>query len=162
MAIIGVMGWSVVNSVVGGQILSSVSDDKIPLWAGIVIIAAISLIVAIAGIKQLIRVEAFLSIPVNCAFLLLYIVASQKFDYLTWKDAVVATEGSEYSAAATVKGNWLSFSHYVIPLLQLGVLLLLIIIFYSQKILQIGKSLPLLFRDLYTNNFCWGSWYFNW
>ena len=53
------MGWSVVNSVVGGQILSSVSDDKIPLWAGIVIIAAISLIVAIAGIKQLIRVEAF-------------------------------------------------------------------------------------------------------
>ena len=68
-----------------------------------------------------------------------------KFDYLTWKDAVVATEGSEYSAAATVKGNWLSFSHYVIPLLQLGVLLLLIIIFYSQKILQIGKSLPLLF-----------------
>lgn len=109
VAIIGVMGWSVVNSVVGGQILSSVSDDKIPLWAGIVIIAAISLIVAIAGIKQLIRVEAFLSIPVNCAFLLLYIVASQKFDYLTWKDAVVATEGSEYSAAATVKGNWLSF-----------------------------------------------------
>ena len=68
VAIIGVMGWSVVNSVVGGQILSSVSDDKIPLWAGIVIIAAISLIVAIAGIKQLIRVEAFLSIPVNCAF----------------------------------------------------------------------------------------------
>ena len=67
VAIIGVMGWSVVNSVVGGQILSSVSDDKIPLWAGIVI-AAISLIVAIAGIKQLIRVEAFLSIPVNCAF----------------------------------------------------------------------------------------------
>ena len=34
VAIIGVMGWSVVNSVVGGQILSSVSDDKIHFGPG--------------------------------------------------------------------------------------------------------------------------------
>lgn len=68
VGIIGVMGWSIVNCVVGGQILTSVSDNKIPLWAGIVIIAGISLIVAIGGIKQLLRVETLLSLPVNGAF----------------------------------------------------------------------------------------------
>ncbi|CAI5757375.1 unnamed protein product [Candida verbasci] len=102
VSIIGVMGWSVVNSVVGGQILSSVSDGKIPIWAGIVIIAAISLGVSIFGIKQLIRVEAFLSLPVNFAFLLLYIVASKQFKYLEFADP----SGVD---SATIKGNWLSF-----------------------------------------------------
>ena len=99
--IIGVTGWSVVNCVVGGQILASISDDKVPLWAGIVIIAGVTISVAIGGIKQLMRVEALLSVPVNLAFLLLYIVASQKFQYLTLEDAIVDS--------ATIKGNWLSF-----------------------------------------------------
>lgn len=31
VSIIGVMGWSVVNCVVGGQILASMSDEKVPL-----------------------------------------------------------------------------------------------------------------------------------
>ncbi|CCG23044.1 hypothetical protein CORT_0D01960 [Candida orthopsilosis Co 90-125] len=101
VCIIGVLGWSVVNCVVGGQILASLSGDRVPLWAGIVIIAGVTLIVAIGGIKQLLRVETFLSVPVNLSFLLLYIVASQKFQYLTLGDAI--------SDSATIKGNWLSF-----------------------------------------------------
>jgi Purine-cytosine permease and related proteins len=101
VSIIGVMGWSVVNSVVGGQILASMSEGKISLSVGIVIIAVISLAVSICGIKQLMRVEAFLSIPVNLAFLLLYVVALQKFEYLTLHDPI--------SDFATIRGNWLSF-----------------------------------------------------
>ncbi|KAI5970846.1 TPN1 [Candida margitis] len=101
VCIIGVLGWSVVNCVVGGQILASLSNDKVPLWAGIVIIAGVTLLVAVGGIKQLLRVETFLSIPVNLSFLLLYIVASQKFQYLTLDDAI--------SDPATIKGNWLSY-----------------------------------------------------
>ncbi|KAI5954489.1 TPN1 [Candida jiufengensis] len=101
VSIIGVMGWSVVNCLVGGQILASMSNNKIPLWAGIVLIAGISLTVAIGGIKHLMRIEALLSLPVNFAFLLLYVVASQKFEYLTLGDAI--------TDPATIKGNWLSF-----------------------------------------------------
>ncbi|KAK6455596.1 uncharacterized protein RJT20DRAFT_128889 [Scheffersomyces xylosifermentans] len=101
VSIIGVMGWSVVNCVVGGQILASMSDGKIPLFAGIVIIAVISLAVAIGGIKQLLKVETLLSLPVNFAFLLLYVVASKKFSYLTLEDPI--------SDPATLRGNWLSF-----------------------------------------------------
>lgn len=104
VSIIGVMGWSVVNCVVGGQILASVSDGKVPLVVGIVIIAVVSLLVAIGGIRQLIRVEAFLSLPVNLAFLLLYVAASSKFGYLS------NDNGPEIAHdPATIKGNWLSF-----------------------------------------------------
>lgn len=104
VSIIGVMGWSVVNSVVGGQILQSISDGKIPLVVGIIIVAIISLSVAIGGIKHLLRVETFLSIPVNLSFLLLYVVASQKFNLLSNLD------GEEIRGMSdTIKGNWLSF-----------------------------------------------------
>lgn len=104
ISIIGVVGWSVVNSVVGGQILVSISNGSIPLVVGIIIVAIISLVVAIGGIKQLLRVEAFLSIPVNFAFMMLYIVASKKFSHLTNIDSITIVPD-----AATAKGNWLSF-----------------------------------------------------
>jgi NCS1 nucleoside transporter family len=101
ISICGVMGWSVVNSVVGGEILVSMSNEKIPLVVGIIIIAVISLLVSIGGIKQLMKVEAFLSIPVNFAFLMLYVVSSKKFSYLSVEDGP--------ADPATIRGNWLSF-----------------------------------------------------
>ncbi|RLV83905.1 Vitamin B6 transporter [Meyerozyma sp. JA9] len=104
VSIIGVMGWSVVNCVVGGQILASVSNGKVPLVVGIIIIAVVSLVVAIAGIRQLLRVEALLSIPVNLAFLLLYVAASQKFGYLSNANSPEIAHDP-----ATIRGNWLSF-----------------------------------------------------
>lgn len=102
VSILGVVGWSIVNSVVGGQILASISDDAIPLYGGIIIIAGISFCVATCGIKHLLRVETILAIPVNLAFLLLYVAASSKYKYLS--NANLAELDS-----ATVKGNWLSF-----------------------------------------------------
>ncbi|PSK41480.1 hypothetical protein C7M61_001163 [Candidozyma pseudohaemuli] len=102
VSIIGVMGWSVVNCVVGGQILSSMSDGKVPLIAAIVIIACVSLLVSIGGIHYLLRVEALLSLPVNFAFLMLYVVSSQKYEYLLNADA-------PHVDPATVKGNMFSF-----------------------------------------------------
>ncbi|ODV80412.1 uncharacterized protein CANTADRAFT_49299 [Suhomyces tanzawaensis NRRL Y-17324] len=101
VSIVGVMGWSVVNSVVGGEILASMSNGKVSLPVGIVIIAVLSLLVAIFGIRQLLRVETYLSLPVNIAFLLLYVVSSQKFDHLTWEDAI--------TDPASRRGNWLTF-----------------------------------------------------
>lgn len=102
VSIIGVMGWSVVNCVVGGQILSAMSNGSIPLIVAIIIIAVVSLVISIGGIKHLLRVEAFLSLPVNFAFLMLYVVASQKFGYLSMADSPVED-------AATIRGNAYSF-----------------------------------------------------
>lgn len=102
VSMMGVMGWSVVNCIVGGQILSAMSNGAIPLVAAIVIIAVVSLLVSIGGIKHLLRAEALLSLPVNFAFLMLYVVASKKFSYLSFAD-------SPHEDAATVTGNSYSF-----------------------------------------------------
>ncbi|CUS22975.1 LAQU0S07e04456g1_1 [Lachancea quebecensis] len=101
-SIIGVMGWSIVNCVVGGQMLAAVSDSKIPLWVGIIIVTAISFFVAIFGIKQVLRVETFLSVPVLTCFTLLYIAASDKYHLLD------SFQNGDVDRL-TIKGNWLSF-----------------------------------------------------
>lgn len=101
-AIVGVMGWSVVNCVVGGEMLASISEDKIPLWVGIIIVTACSFLVATFGIKQVLRVETYFSIPVLTCFLLLYISASDKYHLIKNFD------NSEVDRL-TIKGNWLSF-----------------------------------------------------
>lgn len=104
VSIIGVMGWSVVNSVVGGQILVNVSKGQIPLVVGIVIVGLVSLSVAICGIRQLLKVEMFLSIPVNLAFMLLYVAGSKHFKYLSHADKPDMT-----AIPKAIKGSWLSF-----------------------------------------------------
>ncbi|GEQ71827.1 hypothetical protein JCM33374_g5513 [Metschnikowia sp. JCM 33374] len=101
-SIMGVMGWSVVNCIVGGQILNHVSEGKVPLVVSIVIIGVSSLFISIAGIRFLLRVEALLSIPVMGAFLTLYIVSANKYQYLSWADS----PDEDY---ATLKGNTFSF-----------------------------------------------------
>ncbi|QHS73159.1 Tpn1p [Saccharomyces paradoxus] len=102
-SIIGVMGWSVVNSVVGGEMLAAISDDKVPLWVGIVIVTVCSFLVAIFGIKQVIKVETYLSVPVLTAFLLLYISSSDKYSFVN----TYVSKGNLDSS--TRKGNWMSF-----------------------------------------------------
>lgn len=102
VAVVGVMGWSIVNCVIGGQILLAISNGAIPLVASIVIIAVVSLVISIGGIKHLLRVEAGLSLPVSLAFLLLYVVSSQKYEHLT-NNPMAGLD------SATVKGNMFSY-----------------------------------------------------
>ncbi|CCE64248.1 hypothetical protein TPHA_0H00380 [Tetrapisispora phaffii CBS 4417] len=101
-AITGVMGWSVVNAVVGGEMLASISDDKVQLWVGIVIVSVLSFVVATFGIKQVLKVETYFAIPVLTCFLLLYISSSDKYYMLnTFKNDDVDP--------LTIKGNYMSF-----------------------------------------------------
>ncbi|OBA23879.1 hypothetical protein METBIDRAFT_35864 [Metschnikowia bicuspidata var. bicuspidata NRRL YB-4993] len=102
IGIVGGIGWSVVNCIVGGQVLSSVSDGRVPLVASIVIIAVLTLCITIGGIRLLLRAETFLSIPIVAASLMLYIVSASKYQYLTWED-------SPDVDAATIRGNTASF-----------------------------------------------------
>ena len=101
-AIIGVLGWSVVNSVVGGEMLAAISNDKVPVWVGILIVTLCSFFVAVFGIKQVLRVETYLAVPVLTTFMLLYISSSSKYDLIN------AIDNSALDRQ-TLKGNWLSF-----------------------------------------------------
>ncbi|QLQ79615.1 hypothetical protein HG537_0C02620 [Torulaspora globosa] len=101
-SIVGVMGWSVVNCVVGGEMLASISNNKVPLWVGIIIVTACSFLVATFGIKQVLRVETYFSIPVLTCFLLLYISSSDKYH-------LIKNFNNSNVDPLTIKGNWLSF-----------------------------------------------------
>ncbi|ODQ78055.1 hypothetical protein BABINDRAFT_168633 [Babjeviella inositovora NRRL Y-12698] len=115
-AIIGVIGWSVVNSVVGGQILNSVSDGKVSLVVGIIIICVISLVVAVFGIKQVLKVEMLLSLPVFLGFMLLYICAAWKYGSFVTVDSTPdheTTIGNSFSFASvaySTTATWGSIS----------------------------------------------------
>ncbi|GEQ66581.1 hypothetical protein JCM33374_g244 [Metschnikowia sp. JCM 33374] len=100
--IVGGIGWCVVNCIVGGQILSTVSDDHVPLVVSIIIVALCSLAIAIVGIRFLLKAESFLSIPILGSCLMLYIVSASKYKYLSWEDSPSVDH-------ATIFGNSFSF-----------------------------------------------------
>ncbi|CAH2350168.1 vitamin B6 transporter Tpn1p [[Candida] railenensis] len=106
VCIVGGVGWSVVNCVLGGQVLSAISSGKLPLEVGIVIIAVISLVVAVFGIKVLLRFQTILAIPIAVAAILFYVVVCKKSDYFAKTDAQIA---EQRLSSATSRGNWLSF-----------------------------------------------------
>jgi NCS1 nucleoside transporter family len=98
---LGGTGWSIVNCVLGGQILAAVSDNKVPLWVGILIVAVVTLVVALFGIKIVLAFEKYLALPVFIAFLLMYISASDKYYLLNTYESNLDP--------STHKGSWLSF-----------------------------------------------------
>jgi purine-cytosine permease-like protein len=57
--VIACMGWSMVNSIVGGQVIAELSDGKCPLVVGVILIALVSLIVALLGYKFVHHFERF-------------------------------------------------------------------------------------------------------
>lgn len=105
-AILGVLGWSIVNAVVGGEMLAAISNDKVPISVGIIIVTICSFFVAVFGIKQVLKVETIFSVPVIITFMLLYIASSDKNKYLNDFNNRI---GENKLDSLTLKGNWLSF-----------------------------------------------------
>lgn len=105
ICIVGGIGWSVVNCVLGGQLLSALGHS-VPLSAGIIIISVVSLVVAVFGIKVLLKFQTVTAIPVTIAALLFYIVVFKKVDYVHVANQMIH---QDHYSLETVRGNWLSF-----------------------------------------------------
>lgn len=97
--VLTLLGWSVVNCVFGGQILASLSTNKVPIELGIVIITVVSFAIAIFGIKYVQFFESFAALPVIITFMLLYVCAGKHFDLDT------PSRGSQID----INANWVSF-----------------------------------------------------
>lgn len=97
--VLTLLGWSVVNCVFGGQILASLSDSKVPLEVGIVIITVVSFCIAVFGIRYVQFFESFAAIPVLLTFMLLYVASGDKF----------YTETVSVGNDATIRANWISY-----------------------------------------------------
>lgn len=97
--VVTLLGWAVVSCVFGGQILSAVSDNKMPLEGGIVINAGLAFIIATIGLKFIQYAESWSAIPMMITFTLLYGVSGKHFDI------TLASKGD----SPTIIANWLSF-----------------------------------------------------
>lgn len=75
ITVVGFLGWSVTNNVLGGEIISYMANGKVSLSLGIVIVAIISLIVALFGIYYLLKFETYVGLAVILAVFLMYIIA---------------------------------------------------------------------------------------
>ncbi|GEQ71452.1 hypothetical protein JCM33374_g5136 [Metschnikowia sp. JCM 33374] len=97
--VIGVIGWGSVSFIFGGQILSSISNGHVPLVVSIVIMALLSLAIAIGGIRFLFRIESFLSIPIFGSSLMVFIVSASKYKYMSWEDSTSVDHSTLYGNA---------------------------------------------------------------
>ncbi|CCE72444.1 Piso0_000012 [Millerozyma farinosa CBS 7064] len=104
LVIVSGVGWSVINCVLGGQLLASMSS--VPLVTGIIIISLISFFVAVFGIRILLIFQNLLAIPMVITIILFYILVCKKIDYVEKTD--LALSANDVSSS-TNRGNWLSF-----------------------------------------------------
>ena len=91
-------GFAVVNVVVVGQILSAVSDYRMSLAVGCVIIALVSYVLSVFGFRLIHTFEKYAWIPGFIVFLVLYAQIGPKLD--------TSTPGLDSGLSAA--GSWLS------------------------------------------------------
>src|SRR5947208_5596530 len=73
------IGWSVVNVIIGGQLIAALSGGAVPSWAGILILAVLTTLVSIYGYRYVHRYERYAWIPMAVIFAIMLIVAAPHF-----------------------------------------------------------------------------------
>src|SRR5437868_6546231 len=73
------IGWSVVNVIIGGQLVAALSGGRVPSWAGILILAVLTTLVSIYGYRYVHRYERYAWIPMAVIFAIMLIVAAPHF-----------------------------------------------------------------------------------
>ncbi|KAH8553659.1 NCS1 family nucleobase:cation symporter-1 [Umbelopsis sp. PMI_123] len=97
------VGWSVINSILAAQLLTSVSNGKLPVWAAILILSFITVIIAIFGYRIVHHYERFSWLPM---WIIFFIILGEAAHHMTYTP-ITAT-------GATEAGNWLSFAASVV------------------------------------------------
>src|SRR3989454_7027172 len=74
------IGWSVVNVIIGGQLIAALSNGRVPGWAGILILAILTTFVSIFGYRYVHRYERWAWIPMAVMFAIMFFVAAPHFN----------------------------------------------------------------------------------
>ncbi len=69
------IGWSTVNVIIGGQLITALTKELVPSWTGILVIAIITTLVSIYGYRYVHRYERWAWIPMAIIFAILIVVA---------------------------------------------------------------------------------------
>ncbi|KAF2006391.1 purine-cytosine permease [Amniculicola lignicola CBS 123094] len=111
--ILACIGWSAVNTIVGGELIHAVNND-VPGWAGIIIIAVITLMVCFFGYKIVHVYEFWSWIPTFIIFLITLGCFAHSGDFVNIPMGVGTSElGSVLSFASVIYGfatGWTSYA----------------------------------------------------
>src|SRR6266700_3669493 len=86
------IGWSVVNVIIGGQLIAALSGGKVPSWAGILILAILTTLVSIYGYRYVHRYERYAWIPMAVIFAIMLVVAAPHFHIAASSNTTTAAE----------------------------------------------------------------------
>ncbi|KAH0834778.1 cytosine-purine permease [Lanmaoa asiatica] len=106
--LMGLCGFNILNCILGGQALASVSNNNMSWTVGIVIIAVLSMIISFMGYKVLNWYERLSWPPVLLAFLVALGVGGKNLYNV--QPAAPATASAVLSFAATIAGFVITFS----------------------------------------------------
>ncbi|TFK50367.1 hypothetical protein OE88DRAFT_1631216 [Heliocybe sulcata] len=110
---IGTVGWSTINTIVGGQTLHAVSDShQIPVAAAIVVIAVLSLLPPFAGYKFVHSFERYSWIPPAIIFFIMLGTCLTYVPQGPWGGNGALEAGSVLSFGAAVVGYGLGWGSY--------------------------------------------------
>ena len=105
------IGWSVVNVIVGGQLIFALSGGIVPSWAGIICIAGVSTLVSLYGYVYVHRYERYAWIPMTVIFLFIFVAAAPNF-HITSSANGIAEVASFMSFGGAVYGFSTGWSSY--------------------------------------------------
>src|SRR5437762_3465981 len=86
------IGWSVVNVIIGGQLVAALSGGKVPSWAGILILAVLTTLVSIYGYRYVHSYERYAWIPMAVIFAIMVIIAAPHFSIVASSNTSTAAE----------------------------------------------------------------------
>ena len=106
------IGWSTVNVIIGGQLITALSGGAIPTWLGILILAVLTTAVSIYGYKYVHRYERYAWIPMAIIFVIMTIVAAPHFQIIPTPAINAATIAGLISFGGAIYGFATGWSSY--------------------------------------------------
>ncbi len=106
------IGWSAVNVIIGGQLVTALTSGRVPPWMSILVIALLTTIVSIYGYKYIHGYERYAWIPMAIIFAILFITTVPHFSIIPTPALNAATVASLLSFGGAVYGFATGWSSY--------------------------------------------------
>ena len=100
------LGWSSVGSITGGLALSAVSDGRVSLVLGVVIVSVMGLCISFVGLRAVLKYEEWAWLVFFVIFMIMYGEAAPKADLVTQSMLTGSTlSGTVLTLLAIVYGS---------------------------------------------------------
>jgi NCS1 nucleoside transporter family len=106
------IGWSAVNVIVGGQLVSALSGGVVPQQVGILLIAILTTLISIYGYRYIHRYERYAWIPMAIIFFILLGIAGPHISIIPTPPLNIAEVASFVSFGGAVYGFSTGWSSY--------------------------------------------------